>query len=64
MTEKLKVRHTGNAGVLLYIEEKALGIDALCHDPEGIYRSTSEEEKRGNPSGDRRKKAGSSCVYP
>lgn len=45
VTEKLKVRHTGNAGVLLYIEGKALGIDALCHDPEGIYRSTSEEEK-------------------
>lgn len=47
MTEKLNVRHTGNAGVLLYIEGKALGIDVLCHDPEGIYRSTSKEEKEG-----------------
>lgn len=45
VTEKLKVRHTGNAGVLLYIEGKALGFDALCRDPEGIYHSTSEEEK-------------------
>ena len=49
MPGALRACHTGNAGVLIYMEETdeaVLGVDVFCRDRKGLYMDTPEEERK------------------
>ena len=49
MPGALRACHTGNAGVLIYMEETdeaVLGVDVFCRDRKGLYMDTPKEERK------------------